>query len=283
MMYNKTIKTSTVWRTESMKKNVCIFTLVELLVVIAVIAILTGLLLPALNAAREKAQSISCVNSIKQNGLGAIQYATDQHYYPWPGYGDNDETFWTKLVRNKYLPPIRDRKRNYINNSLPQSYCEKHWNFNSNSSGTAMKNAYAYIGAFQNDSVFYTGISGTLELPNSAVAPERVFRPGEKIGLIEVPLRDGFLHLFGITRSDDNGIAFFFEQFCSGQSIAACGARDEYDFSGHMHSSDFFFHYSFFRRTFQYTSCTILLSAVKNPVRSAPRQNERDCFYNFAI
>ena len=194
MMYNKTVKTSTVWRTESMKKNVCMFTLVELLVVIAVIAILTGLLLPALNAAREKAQSISCVNSIKQNGLGAIQYATDQHYYPWPGYGDNNETFWTKLVRNKYLPPIRDRKRNYINNSLPQSYCEKHWDFNSNSSGTAMKNAYAYIGAFQNDSVFYTGISGTSELPNSAVAPERVFRPGEKIGLIEVPLRDGFLH-----------------------------------------------------------------------------------------
>ena len=57
-------------------------TLVELLVVIAVLGILTALLFPALSRGKSKARQIQCASNLHQVGIGLNQFVVENHVYP---------------------------------------------------------------------------------------------------------------------------------------------------------------------------------------------------------
>ena len=92
------------------------FTLIELLIVIAIIAILAGMLLPALNKARQTAQQISCTSMLKQIGTACLQYSHDNSDYvtpaikPYPNSTSATQnpdywSYYTPSLRGLWLDP----------------------------------------------------------------------------------------------------------------------------------------------------------------------------------
>lgn len=230
------------------------FTLVELLVVIAIIGILIGLLLPAVQVARESARKAQCQNNVKQMALGALNYESANSRWPTSGQGVdfarnnlkalNVESFFVQIlgfIEQGNLAAKWQSKRPYwdttAGNGVPggnsQLAATKIKTFlcpsngitkdefggtSTGASSSGISGQYAYYGQTDYMPVAYTDLSptdGTRQKETSATA-----RGAYKQGLL------GFLGDTGMKDAVDgtSNTAIFFED--AGRSLQTVGTRD---------------------------------------------------------
>jgi prepilin-type N-terminal cleavage/methylation domain-containing protein len=80
------------------------FTLVELLIVVAIIGVLAGMLVPTVMTAMDNARQVECMNNLKQIATSVINYTTDYRGGIPPTYIEDTELYWCNLLAKRDLP-----------------------------------------------------------------------------------------------------------------------------------------------------------------------------------
>lgn len=135
-------------------KKIALFTLIELLIVIAIIGILASLLLPALSKARESTKRIVCLNNMKQINTAFNMYVGDNAEY-YPPYRDDGGVynaatshFWHQHLLSPYVNDMQiGRKNIYVPKSIacPSATVDIHYGYSGGVSAPGSNITGTYI------------------------------------------------------------------------------------------------------------------------------------------